>query len=130
MTETRKLFVLDTNVILHDARCIENFEENDVIIPITVLEEIDRFKRGGEDIHFQARHFMRSLDSLTGPVLDERGVCRGPGLGQLRIVWMPRMDESVKSAFMNDVTGQSIYAHISLEKCERSPLADLAGELL
>ena len=36
-----KLFVLDTNVILHDAGCLRNFEENDVAIPITVLEELD-----------------------------------------------------------------------------------------
>src|SRR5208282_4757655 len=49
-----KLFVLDTNVILHDAGCIRNFEENDIAIPITVLEELDRFKKGHDDIHFQA----------------------------------------------------------------------------
>lgn len=40
-----KLFVLDTNVILHDAGCLFNFEENDIAIPITVLEELDRFKK-------------------------------------------------------------------------------------
>ena len=46
MQEARpKLFVLDTNVILHDSGCIRNFEENDVAIPITVLEELDQFKR-------------------------------------------------------------------------------------
>ena len=41
----KKIFVLDTNVILHDHKSIYNFEENDVIIPITVLEELDKFKR-------------------------------------------------------------------------------------
>lgn len=104
----KKLFVLDTNVILHDARCIENFAEHDVIIPITVLEEIDKFKRGNEDIHFQARQFMRSLDSLTGPMLTKQGVSRGPGLGQLRIVWMPKLDAEIKSAFMQDVPDHRI----------------------
>ncbi len=104
----KKLFVLDTNVILHDARCIENFAEHDVIIPITVLEEIDKFKRGNEDIHFQARQFMRSLDSLTGPILTKQGVSRGPGLGQLRIVWMPKLDAEIKSAFMKDVPDHRI----------------------
>ncbi len=103
-----KLFVLDTNVILHDARCIENFAEHDVVIPITVLEEIDKFKRGNEDIHFQARQFMRSLDSLTGPILDKEGVSLGEGRGRLRIVWMPQMDREIKSAFMNDVPDHRI----------------------
>ena len=70
MTPVRpKLFVLDTNVILHDSGCIRNFEENDVAIPITVLEELDQFKRGNEDIHFQAREFLRRIDVLTGDVL-------------------------------------------------------------
>ncbi len=105
---TDKLFVLDTNVILHDARCIENFAEHDVVIPITVLEEIDKFKRGNEDIHFQAREFMRSLDSLTGPILEQEGVPRGEGLGKLRIVWMPQMDREIKSAFMNDLPDHRI----------------------
>ena len=50
--QSRKLFVLDTNVILHDSNCIRNFQEHDVAIPITVLEELDKFKRGNEDIHF------------------------------------------------------------------------------
>ena len=61
-----KLFVLDTNVILHDAGCLRNFEEHDVAVPITVLEELDRFKKGNEDVNFQARAFLRRLDELTG----------------------------------------------------------------
>ncbi len=65
LTAQAKLFVLDTNVILHDARCIFAFEENDIAIPITVLEELDHFKRGNEDINFQARTFLRTLDELT-----------------------------------------------------------------
>lgn len=81
-----KLFVLDTNVVLHDARCILHFQENDVAIPITVLEELDRFKRGNEDIHFQAREFLRMLDDLTGDVLADGGVRLGENLGRLRVV--------------------------------------------
>ena len=108
LNSPKKLFVLDTNVILHDARCIEKFDEHDVIIPITVLEELDKFKRGNEDIHFQARQFMRSLDSLTGPILGSEGVTRGPDLGNLRIVWTRNMDENVRSAFMNDVPDHRI----------------------
>ena len=60
-----KIFVLDTNVILHDATCIQNFEDNEVVIPISVLEELDQFKRGNEQIHFNAREFLRRLDELS-----------------------------------------------------------------
>jgi len=103
-----KVFVLDTNVILHDARCIEDFAEHDVVIPITVLEELDNFKRGTQDIHFQAREFLRLLDSLTGPLISQEGVPRGPGLGNIRVVWMPRMDEQIKAAFMRDAPDHRI----------------------
>ena len=61
----KKIFVIDTNVILHDATCIQNFEDNDVVIPISVLEELDQFKRGNEQIHYNARDFLRRLDELS-----------------------------------------------------------------
>ncbi|HET6423491.1 MAG TPA: PIN domain-containing protein, partial [Planctomycetaceae bacterium] len=64
-----KLFVLDTNVILHDAGCLRKFAEHDVAIPITVLEELDKFKKGNDDVNFQARAFLRELDELTGDLL-------------------------------------------------------------
>ena len=46
----KKNFILDTNVILHDYKCIYNFQENDIYIPIVVLEELDKFKKGNEEI--------------------------------------------------------------------------------
>ena len=49
MPEDKKIFILDTNVILHDSTCIHNFDEHDIIIPITVLEELDQFKKGWPD---------------------------------------------------------------------------------
>lgn len=58
----KKNYVLDTNVILHDYQCIENFQDNDVYIPITVLEEVDKFKKGYDQINFNARAFGRLLD--------------------------------------------------------------------
>ena len=61
-----KAFVLDTNVILHDADSINMFQENDVIIPLTVIEELDHFKRGSQVINLNAREFARTLDSMTG----------------------------------------------------------------
>lgn len=42
---TKKNFVLDTNVILHDYNCLKNFQENDIYLPIVVLEELDKFKK-------------------------------------------------------------------------------------
>ena len=97
-----KLFVLDTNVILHDAGCLRNFEENDVAVPITVLEELDRFTKGNEDINFQARAFLRRLDELTGDVLSPTGTSLGDGLGSVRVVLETNCDERLKSAFLED----------------------------
>ncbi len=81
----KKTYILDTNVILHDFRCIYHFEENDVIIPITVLEELDRFKKGNTLINYHAREFMRELDRLSGQKLFREGVKLGKGLGKLFI---------------------------------------------
>jgi PhoH-like ATPase len=90
-----KLFVLDTNVILHDSSCITHFEENDIAVPITVLEELDNFKRGNEQIHFNARDFLRILDELTGDQLFEDGVSIGKNKGKIRVIvgkdWHPKL---------------------------------------
>jgi PhoH-like ATPase len=84
-TRRKKVFVLDTNVLLHDYRCIYNFQENNVIIPITVLEELDRFKKGNDIINYHAREFTRELDRLSGDNLFNGGVPLGKGLGKLSI---------------------------------------------
>lgn len=62
---TKKNFVLDTNVILHDYNCLKNFQENDIYLPIVVLEELDKFKKGNEQINYNAREFVRELDLIT-----------------------------------------------------------------
>ena len=74
---TKKNFILDTNVILHDYEAINNFEENDIYIPFIVLEELDKFKKGNDQINFNARAFVRSLILylmtkclLKGPTLE------------------------------------------------------------
>ena len=61
----KKNFVLDTNVILHDYKCLFNFQDNDIFIPIVVLEELDKFKKGNDQINFNAREFVRELDEIT-----------------------------------------------------------------
>lgn len=63
--KTKKIFVLDTSVILHDNNAIFNFQEHDVAIPITVLEEIDQFKKGNDIINYHAREFIRGLDRMS-----------------------------------------------------------------
>ena len=61
----RKIFVLDTSVILYEHNSILNFDEHDVGIPITVLEELDNFKKGNDSRNFEAREFTRLIDKLS-----------------------------------------------------------------
>lgn len=61
----RKIFVLDTSVILYNHNAVNTFEDNDVAIPITVLEELDNFKKGNETKNFEAREFIRFIDKLS-----------------------------------------------------------------
>src|SRR5512145_1059088 len=60
-----KIFVVDTSVIIYNHNSINSFEENDVAIPITVLEELDQFKKGNDTKNFEAREFTRILDRLS-----------------------------------------------------------------
>jgi len=65
MAKAKKIFVLDTSVILYSFDAINTFEDNDVAIPITVLEELDNFKKGNDTKNFQAREFIRIMDKLS-----------------------------------------------------------------
>lgn len=76
---TKKNFVLDTNVILHDYNCLKNFQENDIYLPIVVLEELDKFKKGNEQINYNAREFVRELDLITDDSLFTHGAPLGEG---------------------------------------------------
>jgi PhoH-like ATPase len=97
-TKKKKVFVLDTNVLLHDFTCIYNFQENDIVIPIVALEELDRFKKGNEMINFHAREFSRELDKIAGDNLFNGGISLGKGHGKLRIetgkAFTPEMEQS------------------------------------
>ena len=94
-----KIFVLDTNVILHDATCIHHFEDNEVVIPISVLEELDQFKRGNEQIHFNARDFLRSLDDLSTGADDSE---LKEGDGKIRVVINHDWHPDVEASFQDD----------------------------
>jgi len=95
----KKNFVLDTNVILHDYKCLENFQENDIYLPIVVLEEVDKFKRGSDQINYNAREFVRELDILTGNDLFLKGASLGPGKGTLHVVTGDKTMENVYASF-------------------------------
>jgi len=82
----KKIYVLDTSVLLFDHNSIENFEENDVAIPITCLEELDRFKVGNEIKNFEAREIIRFLDKLSGNYGLNDWIPLGVKRGKLKIV--------------------------------------------
>jgi PhoH-like ATPase len=89
--EVRKIFVLDTSVILYDNNSIKNFKEHDVAIPITVLEELDNFKKGNDTLNFEARAFIRYLDKLSGEyTLTDWIPINGPTRGQFKVVMPER----------------------------------------
>jgi DNA-nicking Smr family endonuclease len=73
VTEVRKLFVLDTNVLMHDPTCLFRFEEHDVYLPMMTLEELDNHKKGMSEVARNARQVSRTLDSLVanaGPITE------------------------------------------------------------
>lgn len=82
----RKIFVLDTSVIIYDHTAIKNFAEHDVVIPITVLEELDNFKKGNDTKNFAAREFTRYVDMLSGKnTLQDWTSINGPTRGKFKI---------------------------------------------
>lgn len=98
----KKVFVLDTNVPLYDFHCIFSFNDNNVVIPITVLEEIDKFKRGNEIINYNAREFSRELDELIGNQQKiQEGVLLENG-GTLLVSTNLNKDETMRKIFWED----------------------------
>lgn len=83
----RKIFVLDTSVILYAHNAIMNFDEHDVAIPITVLEELDQFKKGNDIKNFEAREFIRILDKLSGEHSLQNWIpLNGPKKGKFKVL--------------------------------------------
>lgn len=86
MQEEKKIFVLDTSVIIYDHLAVKNFKEHDVVIPITVLEELDNFKKGNDTKNFAAREFTRYIDKISlGNTLQEWVKINGKSHGMLKI---------------------------------------------
>ena len=118
----KKIFVLDTSVILHDHNSLNCFEENDVAIPITVLEELDNFKRGNDTKNFEAREFIRILDRISKEfTLQDWIPLNGPEMGNFKIV----MDNGVLETdavkiFGNKNDHKILNAALCLKKNEES----------
>ncbi|MBR6054200.1 MAG: PhoH family protein [Bacteroidales bacterium] len=104
-----KIFVLDTNVILHDHAAIRHFKDNDLVIPLAVIEELDKFKKGNDTLAYNARGFMREINKLTdrrefGP----EGISLGEGLGTIRIVPNHPFPEALRDLFADDIPDHRI----------------------
>ena len=97
-----KIFVLDTSVLLHDHQAITNFENHNVAIPITVLEELDKFKIGNDTKNFSAREVIRFIDKLSGAGSLQEWIDLGKGKGQFRVV----LETSPKS-----INAEEVYAY-------------------
>ena len=83
----KKIFVLDTSVILYDHNAFENFQEHDVAIPIQVLEELDNMKSGNDTRNFEARGFIRLMDSLSQKhLLNQWHPLNGQNKGSFKVI--------------------------------------------
>ena len=84
-----KNYILDTNVLLHDPNSVHSFQDNNVVIPIEVIEEIDTFKRESSELGQNARTVSRMLDGLRAQGSLSEGVTL-PNGGRLRIVFQAK----------------------------------------
>lgn len=86
MVKEKKIFVLDTSVIIYDHMAAKSFKEHDVVIPITVLEELDNFKKGNDTKNYAAREFTRYIDKISnGIILQDWININGKGHGMIKI---------------------------------------------
>lgn len=98
--EERKIFVLDTSVIIYDHNAINEFDEHDVAIPITVLEELDNFKKGNDTKNFAARQFIRLLDDLAGfKTLQQWIPLTGTKKGSFKVIMNGKGDVDANKVF-------------------------------
>lgn len=86
MSKNSKVYVLDTSVLLHDHQSLLTFKKSNVAIPITVLEELDKFKIGNDTKNFAAREVIRFIDRLIGNENLNEWIKLAPNLGKFKIV--------------------------------------------
>jgi PhoH-like ATPase len=96
----KKIFVLDTSVILYEHNSILNFDEHDIGIPITVLEELDNFKKGNDTKNFEAREFIRLIDKLAkDQMLGHWNPINGKGKGNFKVLMDTRSSVDANKVF-------------------------------
>ncbi|MFO7879052.1 MAG: PhoH family protein [Bacteroidales bacterium] len=115
----KKIFVLDTNVLLHDFNSIFKFQENTIVLPIVVLEELDHFKKGNDLINFHAREFTRVLDDLSGDFDTNKGIPLGDGLGNLYIETGKAFSPGLSNSFPEHIPDHRILAIAEYWKKEK-----------
>lgn len=126
MAPQLKIFVLDTNVILHDSSCLSNFQEHDIVIPINVIEELDQFKKGNESVNFHAREFVRTLDSLAGDKLFSKGIKISEKSGRVAIRLNEKFHDELRDNFDSNIIDHKILnTAFSVHKENRSRLVIL-----
>jgi len=106
-----KIFVLDTNVILHDHNALRHFQDNNLVIPVAVLEEADNFKKGSDSLSYNARGFMRSLDRISSTSPDASGwFSLGRNLGRLKIEPNHPFPDALRELYKDDIQDHRILA--------------------
>lgn len=108
MSNNPKIFVLDTNVLLHDHKALGNFQENDIVIPIIVLEELDKFKKGNDQINYNAREFARELDKILGDKMLNGWISMGPERGRLKVELGHPFPDVMQDSFYEDTPDHRI----------------------
>ncbi len=117
----RKIFVLDTSVIIYEHNSILNFDEHDVGIPITVLEELDNFKKGNDTKNFEAREFIRLIDKLAkGHMLHNWNPLNGKTKGSFKVLMDTKSAVDANKIFNEDKPDHRILnAALQLQKEEK-----------
>ena len=119
----KKIFVLDTSVIIYEHNSILNFAEHDIGIPITVLEELDNFKKGNDTKNFEAREFIRLMDKLAkGQMLHNWNPLNGKTRGNFKVIMDTGGTDSLDASkvFNEDKPDHRILnAALSLQKEEK-----------
>ena len=106
-----KIFVLDTNVILHDHKAIRHFQDNNLVIPVAVIEEADKFKKGNDALAFNARGFMRDMDRISeGKAFPKEGLPIGKGMGTIKLEPNHPFPDEFKELFKDDIQDHRILA--------------------
>lgn len=100
----KKIFVLDTSVILYDHEAVNSFQEHDVAVPVLVLEELDNFKSGNDTRNFEARNFIRLIDQASKHnLINKWFALKKNSLGKFKVV----LDENPKKMNAEKIFGDT-----------------------